>query len=196
MVERFGVAGPIGCTVPSVVREGVVRSAANIDESWVGVDAAALIEEATGRRAAVVNDADAAGVAEMTYGVGRNRHGVVICLTFGTGIGSAVFIHGVLLPNTELGHLNFVGHDSVETWAAASARQREGLSWEEWAGRVDRFLRHLELIFSPDLIVMGGGVSRKFDKYAHRFTTSCQVVPAQLRNEAGIVGAAMAAAAL
>lgn len=196
MVERFAVPGPIGCTMPSVVLNGVVKSAANIDASWVGVDVVAMVEKATGRKVAVVNDADAAGLAEMTYGAGRNRDGVVICLTFGTGIGSAVFTHRVLLPNTEFGHLKFAGHDSVETWAAAAARDREGLSWQEWGDRVNQFLGHLEFIFSPDLVIVGGGVSRKFHKFGDRLTTSCEVVPAQLRNEAGIVGAAMAATAL
>jgi len=144
----------------------------------------------------VVNDADAAGLAEMRFGAGRGRDGVVICLTFGTGIGSAIFTHGVLVPNSELGHLHFHGYESVEDWAAASARDREGLSWEEWSARVDQYLDHLERVFSPDLIIVGGGVSRRFDDFAQGLTTNCEVVPAKLRNEAGIVGAAMAAAAL
>lgn len=195
LVDRFAASGPIGCTFPAVVRHGVALTAANVDSAWIGTDVAALFGEALGRHVVVVNDADAAGLAEMSFGSGRNREGVVICLTFGTGIGSALFTHGVLVPNTEFGHLSFKGYDSVEQWAAASARDRENLSWSEWGKRVDTFLRHLETIFSPDLIILGGGVSRKFDKFEPELSTHCEVKPAMLRNEAGIVGAAMAAAA-
>jgi polyphosphate glucokinase len=171
-------------------------SAANVDDSWIGTDAATLFSSVTGRKVTVVNDADAAGLAEMSFGSGRNRDGVVICLTFGTGIGSAVFTHGVLVPNTEFGHLEFRGYESVEDWAAARVKDDEGLSWSEWAQRVDAYLQHLERIMSPDLFVIGGGVSRKFDRYSSDLHPSCEVVAATLRNEAGIVGAAMAAAAL
>ncbi len=196
MAEHFDVPGPIGCTFPAVVTDGVTHSAANVDSAWVGTDAAALFTEATGHPVTVVNDADAAGLAEITYGAGRNRDGVVVCLTFGTGIGSAIFTHGVLVPNTELGHLSLRGYDSVEEWAAASARDREDLSWSEWGERVNALLRHLEVVFSPDLIVVGGGVSRKFEKFSDVLETRCDVAPAELRNEAGIVGAAMAATAV
>jgi polyphosphate glucokinase len=196
MVRHFHVPGPVGCTFPAVVRNGVTLSAANVDRSWIGTDAAGLFARVTGRQVSVVNDADAAGLAEMAYGAGRHRDGVVICLTFGTGIGSAVFTHGVLVPNTEFGHLNFRGYESVEDWAAASVKDAEGLSWVEWGERVNVYLQHLEVIMSPDLIVLGGGVSRKFDRFASCFNTRCEVVPAEFRNEAGIVGAAMAAAAL
>ncbi|MFP3914118.1 MAG: polyphosphate--glucose phosphotransferase [Actinomycetota bacterium] len=194
LVGRFDAGGPVGCTFPAVIREGVALTAANVDPSWIGRNVAGLFEGALGRDVVVVNDADAAGLAEMSFGAARNRGGVVICLTFGTGIGSALFTHGVLVPNTEFGHLNFRGYESVEDWAAASVRDREDLSWSEWGKRVDVFLRHLEAIFSPDLIVVGGGVSRKFDRFSSELTTSCEVVPAHLQNDAGIVGAAMAAA--
>lgn len=196
LAGRFDAVGPVGCTFPAVVRNGVTTTAANVDSSWIGTDAVALFSSVLGRPVTVVNDADAAGLAEMRFGAGRGRDGVVICLTFGTGIGSAIFTHGVLVPNSELGHLHFHGYESVEDWAAASARDREGLSWEEWSARVDQYLDHLERVFSPDLIIVGGGVSRRFDDFAHGLTTNCEVVPAKLRNEAGIVGAAMAAAAL
>lgn len=196
MVEHFGVEGPVGCTFPAVVRRGITMSAANVDPSWVGTDADALFEAATGRAFTMVNDADAAGLAEMTYGAARNRDGVVICLTFGTGIGSAVFTHQVLVPNTELGHLSFGKFDSVEDWAAARVKDDDGLSWSEWGGRVNEYLNHLDRVFSPDLFVVGGGISRKFAKFSKYLHVDCEVVPAQLRNEAGIVGAAMAAAAL
>lgn len=195
VVAHFGVEGPLGCTFPAVVRDGVTLSAANVDHSWVGADAAAVFSKATGMEVTVVNDADAAGVAEMRFGAGRFRDGVVICLTLGTGIGSAVFTHGVLVPNTELGHLSFAGHDSVERWAAASVRDSEGLSWKEWGKRLNEFLNHLNVVFSPELVILGGGVSRKFHKYERYLEVPYEVVPAQLRNEAGIVGAALAATA-
>lgn len=195
VVDHFDSTGRIGCAFPAVIREGVAWSAANVHEDWVGTDVAALFESATGREITVVNDADAAGLAEMTFGAGRHREGVVILLTLGTGIGSATFTHGVLLPNTELGHLHFDGHAPVEDWAAAQVRKDEDLSWSEWGDRVNAFLHHLDRVFSPDLVIVGGGVSRKFDKYGDRFDVDFEVVPAQLQNEAGIVGAAMAATA-
>lgn len=193
VADHFSGDGPIGATFPAVMRNGVARTAANVDKSWIGTDAAGLFSEATGRAVTVVNDADAAGVAEMTFGVGKNRSGVVICLTLGTGIGSALFTHGVLVPNTEFGHLNFAGYESVEDWAAARVKVDEKLSWEEWGGRLNRFLCHLDDVFSPELFVLGGGVSRKFEKFLPYLDVECEIVAALLHNEAGIVGAAMAA---
>lgn len=195
VVKHFDAAGPVGCTFPAVVRRGVTLSAANVDASWIGTDASALFGRATGRRVTVVNDADAAGLAEMTYGAGRHRDGVVICLTFGTGIGSALFTHGVLVPNTEFGHLSFASHHPVEDWAAASVKDDNDLSWSQWGERVNAYLNHLDDVFSPDLFIIGGGISRKFAKFAESLNVDCEVVPAGLRNEAGIVGAAMAASA-
>lgn len=195
VADHFESSGPLGCTFPAIIQHGVARSAANVHPDWVGTDVSGLLEAETGREVAVVNDADAAGLAEMTFGAGRHREGVVILLTFGTGIGSATFTHGVLVPNTEFGHLSFAGHDSVEDWAAARIRKADGLTWSEWGERVNLFLRHLGSVFSPDLVIVGGGVSRKFDKYADQIDVDYAVVPAQLENEAGIVGAAMAAAA-
>ena len=192
LVHHFGWAGPIGCTVPSVVRRGVVCSAANIDKSWVGTDGEQLLREATGQPVAVLNDADAAGIAEMRFGAGRGRDGVVIILTFGTGIGSAVFVNGHLHPNTEFGHLEFKGMDA-EHYAAARVREAEKLSYKKWGTRVDEFLEHLEDIFSPDLFIIGGGVSRKIEKFREYLVLDTEVVPAQLRNQAGIVGAALTA---
>ncbi len=184
--------GPVGVCMPSVVTKGVVRSAANIDASWLGVNADELFAEAVGRPVAVVNDADAAGVAEMTWGSGRGRSGVVICLTFGTGIGSGLFVDGVLVPNTELGHLELDGPD-VEKRAAASARDRDGLSWEEWGDRVDRYLQHVVMLFSPELIIIGGGASKKPDKWVHRLNPGCEIAIAEMANNAGIAGAALLA---
>ncbi|MFP5332121.1 MAG: polyphosphate--glucose phosphotransferase [Acidimicrobiia bacterium] len=194
MVAHFGHQGVVGCTFPAIVRRGVTLSAANVDKSWIGTDADALFEERTGLEFHVFNDADAAAIAEMEFGAGRGRRGVVLVLTFGTGIGSGMFVDGVLVPNTELGHLHFDSHVPVEAWAAARIRKDEDLTWEEWGQRVDRFLHHLDRIFSPDLFILGGGVSRKFDEWGHVLTTAVEAVPAQLANEAGIVGAAVAAA--
>jgi polyphosphate glucokinase len=192
LVVRHGWTGPVGICMPSVVQHGIVRTAANIDDSWIGADADELFSEAIGRPVEIVNDADAAGVAEMTWGVGRGRDGVVICLTFGTGIGSGLFVDGVLVPNTELGHLELDGHDA-ETRASAKVRDREHLSWQEWAGRVERYLRHVAFLFSPDLIILGGGVSKKPDKWVPYLDVGCEVAVAELANNAGIAGAALLA---
>ncbi len=194
MVKHFTYSGPVGCTFPAIVKHGVTLSAANVDPSWVGTDAATLFSDKTGLPFVVLNDADAAGIAEMAYGAGRGRKGVVIMLTFGTGIGSALFIDGRLVPNTELGHLQFAGFESVEDWAAASVKKTEELTWKKWAVRVNDYLAHIDRLFSPDLVIVGGGVSRKTEKWAHYIKTQFEIVPAQLANEAGIVGAAMTAA--
>lgn len=193
LVDHFDASGPVGCTFPAIIRNGVVESAANVDDSWIGTDADALFEERANREFRVINDADAAGIAEMRFGAGTGRDGVVILLTLGTGIGSAVFVDGRLVPNTELGHLNFAGFDSVEDWAAARVRKDEGISWKEWASRVERLLQHLDRLFSPDLFILGGGVSRKWEKWGPTLTVDVETVKAELQNEAGIVGAALAA---
>jgi polyphosphate glucokinase len=188
IAEHFGWNGPVGVTFPGVVVDGTVLSAANVHHSWIGVDAAALFGGA-----AVLNDADAAGLAEMTFGRGAGQRGTVLVLTFGTGIGSALFTDGVLVRNTELGHLELRGKDA-EHRAAARVRDEHELSWEAWAERVEEYLRHVEMLFSPSLIVIGGGVSRKADKFLPHVRVGTPVVPATLQNEAGIIGAAVAAA--
>lgn len=180
---------PVGITVPAVVDHGVVRTAANIDKSWIDTDADALFTERLGRPVHVVNDADAAGVAEMHYGAGKDNTGVVLLTTLGTGIGSALFLRGELLPNTELGHLELDGHDA-ETRAASSVRDEEDLSWKEWAKRLQRYYSHVEALLWPDLIIVGGGVSKKADKFLPLLDLRAPIVPAQLRNDAGIIGAA------
>lgn len=192
LTRHFNWQGPIGCTFPAVVRHGVVYTAANVDKSWIGTDAVSLFEEATGCPVRVLNDADAAGMAEMTIGAGKNRQGVVIMLTFGTGIGSAIFVDGHLLPNTEFGHLPVRGKDA-EHRASAKVRDDEDLSWAQWAERVNEYLGLMEFFFSPDLFIIGGGVSKKQHKFLHLLKTQAEIVPAQLLNEAGIIGAAMAA---
>jgi polyphosphate glucokinase len=196
VVEHFGWTGPVGLTFPGVVTGGAtVRTAANVDKNWIDTDARALFSERLGGLpVTVVNDADAAGVAEMAFGAGRGRRGTVVLLTFGTGIGSAVFVDGVLVPNTELGHLELHGHDA-EKRASSKAREDEDLSWEKWAHRVQKYLAHVEMLFSPELFVIGGGVSRKADKFLPLIEgIQAEIVPAQLQNNAGIVGAAMRAA--
>ena len=196
VVTHFGGSGPLGVTFPGVVVDGVTRTAANVDKGWIGCDARKLLAERLGRPVVVLNDADAAGIAEMTFGAGRGHGGTVIVLTLGTGIGSAVFHDGRLLPNTELGHLELHGHDA-ETRASVKAREDEDLSWEHWAHRLRKYLAHVEMLFSPELFVIGGGISRKADRFLPLITgISAEIVPAELQNNAGIVGAAMAAARL
>ncbi|MFI0737121.1 polyphosphate--glucose phosphotransferase [Streptomyces sp. NPDC021100] len=196
VLDHFGWSGgPVGATFPGVVTGGVTRTAANVDKGWIGRDAAALLGARIGAPVTVLNDADAAGVAEMTFGAGRGRTGTVIVLTFGTGIGSAVFTDGRLVPNTELGHLELGGHDA-ETRASSRAKEEGDLSWHHWARRVQKYLRHVEALFSPELFVIGGGVSRKAERFLPLIEgVSAEIVPAELGNDAGIVGAAMAAAA-
>ncbi len=195
VAAAFATTGAIGVTFPGICQHGVIRSAANVDPAWVDTDADALFTEATGREVHVLNDADAAGLAEARYGAGKGVRGVVLVLTFGTGIGSALLHDGVLVPNTELGHVELRG-DDAEHWAAAANRTDEDLTWAAWAARVDEYLAHLELLFTPDLFVVGGGVSRKIDKFAGFLHRRTPIVPAELRNQAGIVGAALVAAGL
>jgi polyphosphate glucokinase len=195
IVEDFKWTGSIGVTLPAVIKHGVAHTAANIDKAWMGTDAAALFAERLGRDQSdivVLNDADAAGVAEISYGWPEDQSGVVVLLTFGTGIGSALFRDGKLIPNTEFGHLEVDGHDA-ETRAAASVKEEQELSWEEWAVRVSRYIRSLEDLIWPDLIIAGGGVSKKADKWLPLLDVRTRVVAAELRNDAGIVGAARAA---
>lgn len=193
LVDASGWEGPVGCTLPSVVEEGVVKSAANIDDSWIGVNGEKAIQKRIKRDVVLINDADAAGLAEMRLGAGRGAKGVVLLLTFGTGIGSAVFNEGRLVPNTELGHLEFRGMDA-EDYAAARLVERDAMRLDWWAGRVAEYLAHLERILSPNLFIVGGGISKRFDEFEEFFETSAPVVAAEHRNNAGIVGAAVAAA--
>ncbi|WP_236240147.1 polyphosphate--glucose phosphotransferase [Streptomyces sp. CC228A] len=197
VVGHFGWSGPVGVTFPGVVTgRSTIRTAANMDASWIDVDAAALLTDRLGGLpVTVLNDADAAGVAEMTHGAGRGRTGTVIVLTFGTGIGSALFVDGRLVPNTELGHLELNGKEA-ERHASTKAKEDKDLSWQEWAHRVRKYLAHLEMLFSPELFIVGGGVSRKAEKFLPLIkNVRAEIVPAALQNNAGIVGAAMSAAA-
>ena len=195
LVEHFADLlgdGAIGVTVPGVVTHGVVRTAANIDHAWIGTDADALFTGRLGRAVHVVNDADAAGVAEARFGAARSTKGLVIVTTLGTGIGTALLLDGVLVPNSELGHLEVDGHDA-ESRAAYSVRENEDLSWVDWAARLQRYYGVIEDLLWPALIVVGGGVSKKADKFLPLLHLRAPIVAAQLRNEAGIVGAAVLA---
>jgi polyphosphate glucokinase len=191
LAQFFEWKGPAGATFPAVVKNGVASTAANVDKSWIGTNAAERFAGAIGGDVTVVNDADAAGIAEVAFGAGRDRPGVVILVTLGTGIGSALFNEGVLVPNTELGHLKMGKHDA-EHLAAESVREADDLSWKEWAKRLDDYFTMLDNLFSPDLFIVGGGVSKKADKFLPLLQTTTEIVPAQLLNEAGIVGAAVA----
>ncbi|MEW6583325.1 MAG: polyphosphate--glucose phosphotransferase [Actinomycetota bacterium] len=191
LVAGVAPGRPAGIGVPAVVRDGTALTAANIDPAWVGAPVERLFADRLGRRCAVVNDADAAGIAEMRFGAGCDAPGTVLVLTLGTGIGSALFVDGTLVPNTELGHLELGGVDA-ESRAAASARDREGLSWKRWAKRLDRYLRHVEDLLWPDLVILGGGASKAPERFMpHLGPHRARIVPAVLGNQAGIVGAAL-----
>lgn len=192
VVEYFQWRGPVGCTFPAIVKNGVMYSAANVDATWIGTHGQQLFQERTNLRMTVLNDADAAGIAEMTFGAGVGHPGVVLILTFGTGIGSALFIDGRLMPNTELGHLEIRGK-VAEHRASDRVRQEKELGWEKWAGRVNEYLQYLEFLFSPDLFIIGGGVSKKYERFFPFLKTRAEIVPALLMNDAGIVGAALEA---
>ena len=193
VARHFQWSGPIGCTFPAVIKDGIAYSAANVDKSWIGTDGQRLIEQRTGCPVVLLNDGDAAGIAEMEFGAGKGQRGVVMMLTLGTGIGSALFVDGRLVPNTELGHMEMRGKDA-ELRASDRARIVKKLTWKKWATLLDEYLGRLEVLFSPDLFIIGGGVSRKAEKFLPLIHLKTEVVPALLQNEAGIVGAALAAA--
>ncbi|ENY73892.1 polyphosphate glucokinase [Aeromonas diversa CDC 2478-85] len=194
LVEHFQWKGPVGCGFPAIIHHGVAKSAANIDPSWVETDAARLFGEITGQPCFVLNDADAAGLAEMSFGQGKGHEGVVILITVGTGIGTAVFVNGHLLPNTELGHLMLEGM-VAEHYCSDAVRKREDLGWGKWGKRFNQYLARLEFLFSPDLFILGGGSAAKIDKFIDRIATRAPLLPAASLNQAGIIGAALYAAA-
>jgi polyphosphate glucokinase len=192
LVGQLEWHGPIGCTFPAAVTHGVARSAANVDHSWIGTDIEEVVGAAVGAPVIALNDADAAGVAEVAFGAAAGHQGLVIVVTLGTGIGTALIHGGVLVPNAELGHLEIDGHDA-ELYASAGARDRDRMSWGTWSGHLSKYLHRLEDLLWPDLLVIGGGVSRKSHKFLPFLELRTPVVPAELRNAAGIVGSAMAA---
>ncbi len=190
LVKEISWAGPIGCGFPATVHHGVAYSASNIDPSWINTDAQTLFSQVTGQPCFVVNDADAAGMAEMRFGAGENQSGVTILLTIGTGIGSAVFVNGELHPNTELGHLKFA-ESIAERYCAESTRITQQLSWQEWGARFNEYLNHLEFIFNPDRFIVGGGVAEQMTQFQPFITTKAPVLAAKSLNQAGIIGAAL-----
>ncbi len=192
LVRQFQWQGAVGCGFPAAVRGGVAMTAANIHKDWIGIHAEELFSQTTGCPTRVVNDADAAGVAEMTFGAGRAYpKGVVIMVTIGTGLGTAVFTDGYLVPNTELGHLEMDGKDA-EVRASDAARKRKNLSWSEWGGgRLQQYFQMLERLFWPTVFIVGGGVSKEPDRFLPYIKTNAPIIPAQLQNQAGIVGAAL-----
>jgi polyphosphate glucokinase len=192
IVKSFDWKGPIGIGFPAPIKTGITMMAANVSEKWVGTNADDLFTKVTGCDCTMINDADAAGLAEMKFGAGVGQPGTVIMVTLGTGIGSAIFYRGVLLPNTEFGHLEVQGRDA-ESRASDAARQRDELSWKKYAKRLNLFLAAMERLFWPDLFIVGGGISKVSDKYIPLLDIETPIVPAQLLNEAGIVGAALAA---
>jgi polyphosphate glucokinase len=192
VARYFDWHAAIGCGFPAVIRAGVAESAANINSKWIGTDVARLFSEATQCPVYVLNDADAAGLAEVTFGAGKDIPGVVLMITIGTGLGSALFIDGRLVPNTELGHIE-IDCDDAELIASGAVRKQEDLSWKKWAKRLDRYLNTLESLFSPDVFILGGGAIKKQEQFMPLLTVRAKIVPAQLGNDAGIVGAALAA---
>ncbi len=194
LVDHFAWQGPIGCTFPAIVHHGATLSAANVDKSWVGAPAQQILADAVGQPLLLLNDADAAGLAEATFGAAKGVAGTVIVLTLGTGIGSALIVDGRLVPNTELGHLQFKG-GPAEKYCSAKIKEDLDLKWKDYTTRLNEYLNHIELLFSPDLIIIGGGISRKHEKFLPELKLRTPILPAALRNDAGIVGAALAAIA-
>jgi len=195
LIDHFDWHGPIGCAFPSVVCNGIVLTAANIDDSWIGRDVESELEARFGEEVTVLNDADAAGIAENLFGAAKELTGTVLLLTLGTGIGSALFTDGVLVPNTEFGHLEFQGHEA-ERYAAARVVNKEQLTERDWALRLNEYLAYVERILTPDHIILGGGISKNFDRYADLLDTNASIRPARFRNRAGIIGAALATGAV
>ncbi|MFT5885966.1 MAG: polyphosphate glucokinase [Arcticibacterium sp.] len=191
LLKHFDWKGPVGVGFPTIVANGKCKSQSNLHKDWLGVQIDELFKKTCGNDFSIVNDADAAGLAEMNYGAGKGKNGLVLTVTLGTGIGSGMFYNGVLIPNSELGHLRYKKNKPVEKYAADSARKRDNLTYDEWAERLNYFFNYVNRVCSPDLIIVGGGASKKWERLAPHFTSKNLVV-AQTKNEAGIIGAAMA----
>jgi len=192
IVDHFDYKGPVGCGFPTVIKRGICKSPGNLHKKWLGVNVETLFSDITGLPVTVINDADAAGYATMNYGIGKGKEGLVIMITIGTGLGSGAFLDGELIPNFELGQIPYKKYSKIETWAAASAKEREELSYKKWGKRFNKFLELVELLVSPDWIILGGGTSKDFDEFKQYIKIDTPVIPAELRNHAGIVGAAAA----
>lgn len=194
IVKHFDYKGPVGCGFPSVIKNGVCITPGNLSKKWVGTKVDDLFSKACGLPVTVINDADAAGYAAMEYGVGKEEKGFVVMITVGTGLGSGAFLNGELIPNFELGQIPYKKYEKIELWAASSAMEREELTYDQWGKRFNKFLKYVELIIAPELIIVGGGASKHWDEFNHRITIDTRVIPAGLQNHAGIIGAAAALA--
>ena len=193
LVQHFQYDGIIGCGFPSIVKKGVCKDEGNLSKKWVGVNIEELFEMSTGKKFAVINDADAAGLAEIKYGAGKDEDGFTLMITVGTGLGSGAYCEGNLIPNFELGQLSYNEYEKIEDWAASSIKKKENLSFKEWAERFNVFLNHIYMILNPDLILVGGGISKDWQKFEKHLQVNTKLAPAKLRNKAGIMGAALAA---
>ncbi len=193
LARRLPAKGPVGIAFPEAIKNGKAQTAANVDQHWIGTDGVALVQQTLGRPGVFLNDADAAGVAEITWGAGRGTSGTVIMLTFGTGIGTALFINGMLLPNTELGHMELHGMDAEE-WASARVRTALNLDWPGWIARVNDYLDRMHALFWPDVFILGGAVSERFEEFRTHLRSPAEIRPAQFAGQAGVIGAALAAA--
>lgn len=192
IVEHFDYKGTVGVGFPTIIKHGVCKSSGNLHDTWDGVNVAELFSNATGQPFVVLNDADAAGYATMNYGVGKGKQGLVIMITVGTGLGSGAYLNGELIPNFELGQIPYKKYDKIESWAAGSIKERDNLSFKKWGKRFNTFLGYVELLVSPDLIIIGGGISKDYDEFKRYIDIETPVIPAELQNHAGIVGAAAA----
>lgn len=193
IAEHFSHKGPIGVGFPTIIKHGICKSPGNLHKDWLDVNVKELFTKHTGLPVTVINDADAAGYATMNYGIGKGKKGLVIMITIGTGLGSGAFLDGELIPNFELGQIPYKKHKKIELWAAASVKEREELSYEKWGKRFNKFLKYVELLVAPELIILGGGTSKDFNEFKDQIKIETPVIPAELRNYAGIVGAAAAA---
>lgn len=190
-VSSYDYEGPLGIGFPAVIRDGIVETANNIDDSWIGLEVRGFFTETTGHEVTVLNDADAAALAEAAYGAAKGVSGMVLTITFGTGIGSGLLVDGELVPNLELGQIELEGHSPAESYFSAKVRKRENLDWDEWGDRANRYLIHVDSVFTPDLMVIGGGLTKHWERFSDRLDPRLPVVPAQMGNNAGIVGAAL-----
>ena len=193
MVDHFNYKGRVGCGFPTIIKKGICKDEGNLSKKWVGVDVDALFEKTTGLSFTVINDADAAGLAEVKFGAGKNEEGFILMITVGTGLGSGAYLHGELIPNFELGQIPYKEFEKIEDWAASSIKTAENLSYEEWGDRFNTFLNHIQKILNPDAILIGGGISKDWNKFKDYLKVDTKVAPAELRNSSGIIGAALAA---
>lgn len=193
MLKHFNYKGNVGCGFPTIVKKGICKDPGNLSREWLDVDVDALFEKATGQNFTVINDADAAGLAEVKFGAGRNEEGFILMITVGTGLGSGAYLHGKLIPNFELGQIPYKEYHKIEEWAASSVKTLENLSYKDWGYRFNIFLNYVQTILNPDVIIVGGGISNDWDKFKDYLILDTKIVPAQLRNNSGIMGAAIAA---